>query len=107
MRNCFRTCLEDSVKFVSFVEIIAAVAALVFVGIILERDHIFANSDWKHLNHCWVVYSLFFYALALILCGTLGMIGSSICKGLCLDLVRSVSNRMHAYKYPFHLPLCL
>lgn len=86
LRNCIRTCVDDSVRFVAFVEIIAAVALLVLGGRMVALDHILASGDWKHFEKCWFVYTLAIYAVGLILCGTLGMFGSSICKGLCLDL---------------------
>ena len=86
LKSCIRTLVDDAVRFVALCEIIAAVASLALAGMMAERDDVFKSGDWKHPRRSWFVDSVALYGLLMLLSGSLGMVGSSKCKGFCLDL---------------------
>ena len=85
-KTCMRTLVDDGIRFVALCEIIAGVAALVAAVAMIEENSVFSSGDWKHLSRSWFVLVVFTYGVLMVVCGGLGIFGSSVCKGFCIDL---------------------
>ncbi len=85
-KSCARTCVDDSVKFMSMAQLLVGLAALTLAAKMMYSDDFFNSGDWSNVSRSWFLYSACLYGSALFLCGFFGLFGTTICRGLCIDL---------------------